>query len=120
MNTRQKLEIEIVVDARQEGIAQDRWVHQPLKVQSRWYPGTDQEKFEVLSAIRQTYSPDEHANIRGTTRQKPDQVARGQGFTQLRYQRRGSSDFPGTMVGPVTIVRQFAQRKASGWIGASK
>lgn len=110
MSIDHKVEFEIVIDARQGGTSDtDRWNRRPLTILSRWEPGTDQEKFEVLSEMRRTYNPDAQFNIRGRKRENPEQVARLEGFTDLRYRRIESPL-------PVTIVRHVAHRAALGWV----
>ena len=65
--------------------------HTPLTISSRWDSGSEQEKFEVLAAIRSIYNPNEKMNIRGGERQTSSQIARLEGFTELKYSRGDES-----------------------------
>jgi hypothetical protein len=82
-----------------------RWKHAPLMVASQWDEGGDQEKYEVLAAIRRTYNPDNKNNIRGNERQTPAQIGRAEGFTELSYKRATSSASLVVIVLPVMAYR---------------
>jgi hypothetical protein len=84
------------------------WKHMPLMVASKWQPGGDEEKYEVLAAIRRTYNPDEKRNIRGDESQTPSQIGRGEGFTQLSYHRAISSAVHVVIVPPVMAYSSLA------------
>ncbi len=85
MSCRKQDRFFVVVDGRKKDDAIDEWSEKTVSVLSRWDPGSEQEKFEVLNAIRQTYNPEECANIRGHFRQTADQIGQCEGFTRLRY-----------------------------------
>lgn len=78
--------LNVVIDGKQSGSI-GKWHHTPLTITSKWDAGSDQEKFEVLAAIRRTYNPDNKADIRGTQGQTPSQIGRCEGFKELRYER---------------------------------
>lgn len=100
----EKFELDIVVDARQEWQNETMdWHDQPLRVASRWYAGTDQEKYEVLAGLRRLYNPCARANIRGTRRWSPGQIARAEGFSLFRYRRAAAPSSQDS--GEVTIVQ---------------
>lgn len=77
---------QVFIDGVQKGNI-GRWNHAPLMVASAWDEGGEQEKYEVLAAIRRTYDPSNASNIRGNERQTPPQIGRSEGFTELSYQR---------------------------------
>jgi len=80
------VKFEVVIDGERAGNT-DEWCQTPLTISSRWDSGSEQEKFEVLAAIRCTYNPNEKMNIRGGERQTSSQIARLEGFTELKYSR---------------------------------
>lgn len=77
---------QVFIDGKQSG-NQGKWDHKPLLINSQWDAGGDQEKYEVLAAIRQTYNPDTKSNIRGNEHQTPSQIGRSEGFSELSYSR---------------------------------
>lgn len=87
MNSKRKTLFDVIVEAQRRGDANDRWNHRTVSVLSLWGRGSEQEKFEVLRAIRQVYKPDEHADIRGSAGQTPHQIGQSEGFTHLQYRR---------------------------------
>lgn len=104
MNFGEKFEFDVVVEAHQERRnATFAWHDRLIRVQSRWYAGTDQEKYEVLARVRQIYDPCERANIRGDRRWSPNRIARSEGFTAFRYRRVAPAP-PGQECCAVTIV----------------
>lgn len=86
MNTRNDTTFQVFIDGKRRG-SPGRWRHRPLLLNSRWEPGGDQEKYEILAAIRQSYNPENKVDIRGVERQLPSQIGRSEGFTQLSYSR---------------------------------
>jgi hypothetical protein len=81
---------QVFIDGKQSG-SPKKWHHTPLIVYSKWDAGTDQEKYEVLSALRRAYNPDNKNNIRGNERQLPAQIGRSEGFSELSYSRTSSA-----------------------------
>lgn len=90
MNILKETIFQVFIDGKQSGCP-EKWHHSPLIVYSKWDAGTDQEKYEVLSALRSTYNPDNKSNIRGNERQLPAQIGRSEGFSELSYSRTSSS-----------------------------
>lgn len=90
MKTIKETVFQVFIDGKQSG-SPAKWHHTPLIVYSKWDAGTDQEKYEVLSALRRTYNPDNKNNIRGNEHQLPDQIGRSEGFRELSYSRTSSS-----------------------------
>lgn len=86
MNMRNDTTFQILIDGKRRG-SPGRWHHRPLMLNSRWELGGDQEKYEVLAAIRQSYNPEYKVDIRGAEHQLPSQIGRSEGFTQLSYRR---------------------------------
>ena len=101
------VKFDVVIDGQQSGGA-SAWNDIALSVSSRWDAGSDQEKFEVLAAIRSTYNPNEKMNIRGGERQTPSQIARAEGFTELRYSRAKGSATSTVIVKPLMKYRRVA------------
>ena len=93
----------VVIDGKQVGCI-GKWEHRPLTINSKWNAGSDQEKFEVLAAIRRTYNPDDKTDIRGLERQTPSQIGRCEGFKELRYER---STPPSSLIVIVPPVMQY-------------
>jgi len=91
---------QVFIDGKQVGSV-DKWDHTPLMVTSRWEAGSNEEKYEVLAAIRKTYAPDNKADIRGKESQAPSQIGRGEGFKELKYSRTASSAPSIVIVPPV-------------------
>lgn len=90
MNTLKETVFQVFIDGTQSGNL-GKWQHTPLTINSKWEAGGDQEKFEVLTAIRRIYNPDTKDNIRGNERQLPSQIGRSEGFTELSYTRTSSA-----------------------------
>jgi hypothetical protein len=90
MNILKETSFQVFIDGKQSGNLA-KWHHTPLMVNSRWDAGGNQEKFEVLTAIRRSYNPDIKDNIRGNERQLPSQIGRSEGFTELSYSRTSSA-----------------------------
>lgn len=86
------------------------WKHFPLMVSSQWCEGSDDEKFEVLSAMRKTYSCDSSDDIRGKNHLRPSQTARNEGFTELSYRRATSLSVNVTIIPTVLPYRQLQSR----------
>lgn len=84
-----------------------RWKHAPLMVTSHWSEGSDDEKFEVLSAIRKTYNCDSSGDIRGTDHLGPSQIGRNEGFTELSYRRANSLSLQVTIIPTVIPYRRM-------------
>lgn len=87
MNGKTGESFEVIVEAQRRGDASAYWNSKKIAVHSGWDDGSEQEKFEVLSAIRKVYNPEARANIRGSEGQTPEQVGCSEGFTRLRYLR---------------------------------
>lgn len=102
---------EIIVEGSRKG-SPGKWSHKTLNVDSGWGSGSEQEKFEVLAAIRRLYNPDERANIRGGTGQTADQVGRTEGFSALQYRRVQYPAAQTIIVPPLTGYSRLA--KVSG------
>lgn len=98
-----KATFQIFIDGKQAG-STGKWHHTPMTVTSMWDAGSDQEKFEVLAAIRRTYNPDNKTNIRGNQRQAPSQIGRAEGFKELHYNRASS---PGALIVIVPPAMQY-------------
>lgn len=98
MHSKLNRAFDVVVEATKKGNATTYWSHKTIAVQSQWNRGSEQEKFEVLDAIRKIYNPEERTDIRGTTRQTPDQIGQSEGFTQLQYCH---AEFP---LGSITVI----------------
>jgi hypothetical protein len=77
---------QVFIEGKRHG-SPGKWRHRPLTVSSRWDPGGEQEKYEVLAAIRRSYNPENKIDIRGTERQLPVQIGRSEGFSELSYSR---------------------------------
>lgn len=75
----------VVVDGERKNDSADEWRNRPVSVESSWDHASEQEKFEVLAAMRKLYSATESSNIRGSFGQSPDQVGQREGFSRLRY-----------------------------------
>ena len=88
---------DVIVEAKKKGDASDYWRKKSIAVLSTWSQGSDQEKFEVLTAIRKLYNPEDRNDIRGKTGQTPSQIGQSEGFTHLRYQHAGSPQ-------PLTVI----------------
>jgi len=101
------VKFDVVIDGNQSGRVNE-WNDTPLSVSSRWDSGSDQEKFEVLAAIRSIYNPNEKMNIRGSERQTPSQIARSEGFTELRYSREKGSATSTVIVKPLMKYQRVA------------
>lgn len=86
MTIRGSSSFEIIVEGSRKG-SPGKWLHKTLSVDSGWGSGSEQEKFEVLAAIRKLYNPEERGNIRGVEGQTADQVGRTEGFSSLEYRR---------------------------------
>jgi hypothetical protein len=97
MNILKETTFQVFIDGKQLGNL-GKWHHTPLMINSRWAAGGDQEKFEVLTAIRRTYNPDNKNNIRGNEQQLPSQIGRSEGFTELSYSRTSSASPQVTIV----------------------
>lgn len=114
MKTDRNKKFEVIVDGKQAG-ALEKWKHIALTINSIWEAGGDGEKFEVLAAIRKTYNPETKADIRGSQRQTPAQIGRGEGFKELSYQRADPSSPAIVIVPPamqyVRLVPQPAIEK---------
>lgn len=78
------------------------WKHYPLMVHSQWTEGSDDEKFEVLAAIRKTYSAEKTGEVPGADQLGPSQAARNEGFTELSYRRATSQSISVTIV-PIVV-----------------
>ena len=100
MNILKDINFQVFIDGVQTGNA-GRWDHAPLMVTSRWEAGGDGEKYDVLSAIRQTYNPNDQSNIRGNEKQTPSQIGRSEGFKALSYSRTSSAASPVVIVSPL-------------------
>ena len=98
MNILKETIFQVFIDGKQSG-SPAKWHHTPLMVSSQWDAGTDQEKYEVLSALRRTYNPDNKNNIRGNERQLPVQIGRSEGFSELSYSRTASAS-PSVIIVP--------------------
>ena len=85
MNPKDKPPLRVVVNAEKKGDATGNWSHRIVMIRSPWDQGSEQEQFEVLSAIRRIYNPEERADIRGDTHQTPGQIGQSEGFTRLQY-----------------------------------
>ncbi len=85
MNTKRERSFNVIIEGKKRGNASDYWSQKLIPVQSQWDHGSEQEKFEVLCAIRKIYNPEERADIRGKTGQTPSQVGQSEGFSQLLY-----------------------------------
>lgn len=98
-----------------------RWKHAPLMVASQWGEGSDEEKFEVLSAIRRTYDSENADDIRGNDHLTPSQIGRKEGFTTLSYRRATSLSLLVTIIPSVIPYRLVPQPsfKMIDWIRRS-
>lgn len=101
---------EIIVNGKQSG-APEKWKEIRLTVHSTWEIGSDGEKFAVLTAIRQTYEPYNHYNIRGNQSQTPAQIGRSEGFKELRYERASPFSLPIIIVPPVMQYLRLVPNK---------
>lgn len=99
MNDQRKGGFDIIVEGSRKG-SPGKWAKKTLHIESPWGSGSEQEKFEVLAAIRRQYNPDERGNIRGTEGQTADQVARCEGFSALLYRRAQYPAAHTTIVAP--------------------
>lgn len=106
MDITRNTKFQIYIDGVQAGNI-GKWKHAPLMVASQWDEGGDQEKYEVLAAIRRTYNPDIKSNIRGEERQTPSQIGRSEGFTELSYRRAMVSATPVVIVPPIMPYRRI-------------
>jgi hypothetical protein len=86
MKTNDDNQFNVIVNGKQTG-AFDKWQQIPLIVNSCSEVGSDDEKFNVLYAIRKIYDQKNRTDIRGTEGQTPAQVGRCEGFRELSYQR---------------------------------
>ena len=84
-----------------------RWKHAPLMVNSQWSEGSDDEKFEVLAAIRKTYRCEGSDDIRGADHLGPSQTARNEGFTALSYRRATSQSLSVTIIPTIIPYRNM-------------
>lgn len=91
MNT-SKNTINVIVEGKRKGDTSNYWNGKTFSILSPWERGSEQEKFEVLSAIRKIYNPEERCDIRGKTGQTPSQIGQSEGFTHLLYQRADAPD----------------------------
>lgn len=107
MKIERSKKFDVVVNGKQAG-AIDKWQQIPLTINSIWDAGGDGEKFEVLAAIRRTYSPDNKSDIRGEQRQTPAQIGRSEGFKELRYQRTAPASDQIIIVPPVMQYLRLA------------
>ncbi|MDB6060938.1 MAG: hypothetical protein JWM78_1041 [Verrucomicrobiaceae bacterium] len=85
MNIKGSRSFSVIVEGKKRGNATPYWSKKIISVQSHWSQGSEQEKFEVLLALRKIYNPEERADIRGITHQTPSQIAQSEGFTVLQY-----------------------------------
>lgn len=86
------------------------WKHVPLMVNSQWSEGSDDEKFEVLAAIRKTYRCESSDDIRGADHLGPSQTARNEGFTELSYRRATSLSINVTIIPTILPYRRMMPR----------
>lgn len=103
---------EVVINGKQSGCI-GNWNHTSLAISSKWDAGSDQEKFEVLAAIRRTYSPENKSDIRGYEGQTPSQIGRCEGFKELRYERSTASSPQIVIVPPVMQYLRLAPQPKS-------
>lgn len=112
MNNDPSALFKVVINGKQSGTI-NKWNNSPLTITSKWDAGSDQEKFEVLAAIRSTYNPENKTNIRGSQGQTPSQIGRCEGFKELRYERSTPSSPLIVIVPPVMqYLRLAPQPKA--------
>lgn len=86
--------LNVVIEAEKVGDTRACWQGKPVSVRSRWALGSEQEKFEVLAALRRLYNPDQHGDIRGATAQTPAQIGQSEGFIHLQYRYADSPQAP--------------------------
>lgn len=96
-----KSAFEVIVEAKKRGDISDYWRKKSVSIPASWKQGSEQEKFEVLSAIRKFYNPEDRNDIRGLTGQTPSQIGQAEGFTQLRYQHAESPQALTVIVKPI-------------------
>ncbi len=93
--------IAVIVVARRRGDTSDYWNGKTILIPAYWDRGSEQEKFEVLSAIRKIYDPSERGDIRGTTGQTPSQIGQSEGFTLLQYRHADAPDAATVIIEPL-------------------
>jgi hypothetical protein len=93
--------IAVIVVARRRGDISDYWNGKIISIPSYWDRGSEQEKFEVLNAMRKIYAPDERGDIRGTTGQTPSQIGQSEGFTLLQYRHADVPDATTVIIAPL-------------------
>lgn len=86
MSSKTTAQINVVVDAKRRGDVTASWSAKNVSILAQWDRGSEQEKFEVLNAIRKVYNPEERSDIRGRTGQTPSQIGQSEGFSRLSYQ----------------------------------
>lgn len=106
----------VVINGKQSGTP-GKWNQTPLTITSKWDAGSDQEKFEVLAAIRRTYNPEIKTNIRGSQGQTPSQIGRCEGFKELRYERSTQSSPLIIIVPPVMQYLRLAPQPQADLTG---
>jgi hypothetical protein len=107
MNNQPIALFEVVINGKQTGCV-GKWNRTSMAISSQWDAGSDQEKFEVLAAIRRTYNPETKTDIRGLDGQTPSQIGRSEGFKELRYERSTSSSPQIIIVPPVMQYLRIA------------
>jgi len=94
---------QVFIDGKRHG-SPGKWRHRSLMVTSGWDPGGEQEKYEVLAAIRRSYNAENKIDIRGTEGQLPVQIGREEGFTELSYSRAAPASHSEVAPSSVIIV----------------
>jgi len=101
MNTATNHSFKVIVSAKRRGDPTDHWNNKAVAIQSHWDRGSEEEKFEVLSAIRKIYNPDERGDIRGRTAQRSYQIGLSEGFTALQYHYKDAPQVQTVIITPL-------------------